>query len=53
MANNHEPLPPMVHESAMDYKQHEQTYNGFVTLVKYSIITTAVVVVILYFWVQP
>ena len=31
MANKHNPLPPLVNESAMDYAQHERTYDGFVT----------------------
>lgn len=53
MANKHEPHPPMVQESAMDYEQHEQTYEGFVTLVKYSILVLAVFVVLLFFVVRP
>lgn len=48
MANHHEPLPTLVHESAMDYHQHEQTYDGFVTLVKYAILHLAILVVGLY-----
>jgi hypothetical protein len=36
-------LPP-----AMDYVQHNGTYEGFLALVKWGIITTAVVVVSLY-----
>ncbi|WP_248306482.1 aa3-type cytochrome c oxidase subunit IV [Devosia oryzisoli] len=37
----------------MDYAQHERTYNGFVQGVKWSVIATAVVVIILYFLISP
>ena len=40
-------------ESAMDYAEHEKTYNGFVNGVKYSLYATAVLVVILYFVINP
>ena len=40
-------------ESPMDYAQHEATYNGFLTAVKWSIIGLAVTVVILYFLINP
>jgi hypothetical protein len=40
-------------ESAMDYAEHQKTYNGFITGVKWSIYTTAAVMIILYFVVQP
>jgi hypothetical protein len=41
-------LPPV-----MDYPQHEHTYNGFVTVTKYSIIALAITVVLLYFIIRP
>ncbi|WP_375452199.1 aa3-type cytochrome c oxidase subunit IV [uncultured Devosia sp.] len=53
MASKHEPLPPLEKESAMDYAQHEQTYSGFVTAVKYGVLATAVLVIILYFAIRP
>ena len=40
-------------ESAMDYAEHEKTYNGFITGVKWSLYATAVLVVILYFVINP
>jgi hypothetical protein len=45
--------PPLQHESAMDYSHHEATYSRFVTLVKWTTITIAIAIVLLYFWVQP
>jgi len=45
--------PPLQHESAMDYAQHEATYARFVTLVKWTTITIAVAVVLLYLFVRP
>ena len=49
MASKHEPLPALIQESAMDYAQHQQTYDGFVSLVKYGILSIAILVVGLYF----
>lgn len=46
---HHEPHPPLQHESAMDYTQHEQTYDGFVQGVKYALLSLAILVVGLYF----
>ena len=40
-------------ESAMDYSEHEKTYTGFITGVKWSVLATAVLMIILYFVVQP
>lgn len=40
-------------ESAMDYAEHEKTYNGFVTGVKWSLYALAAVLVILFFVVNP
>jgi hypothetical protein len=51
MANHQH--PPLQQEDGMDYAQHEATYNGFVTLVKWSILGLAVLMIILYFLVQP
>lgn len=49
MANNTEPHPEPVMESAMDYAEHEKTYSGFMAAVKYSIMSMAILVVGLYF----
>jgi len=40
-------------ESGMDYAEHEKTYNGFIAGVKWSVISLAVLLVILYFVVNP
>jgi len=48
-----EPHPAPVLESAMDYAEHEKTYNGFITGVKWSIYGTAMIVIILYFLINP
>ncbi|WP_084587916.1 aa3-type cytochrome c oxidase subunit IV [Devosia riboflavina] len=40
-------------ESAMDYAEHEKTYNGFIAAVKWSVISLAALLVILFFVVQP
>lgn len=40
-------------ESPMDYAQHEATYNGFLTAVKWTMIVAAVSAVILYFLIKP
>lgn len=54
MANHkHEPHPAPVQESAMDYAQHEKTYSGFVEGVKWSVIGTAILMIILYFVINP
>jgi hypothetical protein len=45
--------PPLQEESAMDYAEHESTYSGFVTLVKWTTLGLAALMVILYFLVQP
>ncbi|HWV21570.1 MAG TPA: aa3-type cytochrome c oxidase subunit IV [Devosia sp.] len=37
----------------MDYAEHEKTYNGFIAGVKWSVISLAVLLVILYFVVNP
>ncbi|MEO8686034.1 MAG: aa3-type cytochrome c oxidase subunit IV [Devosia sp.] len=49
MASKHEPLPALIEESAMDYAQHQQTYDSFVSLVKYGVLSMAILVVGLYF----
>jgi hypothetical protein len=51
MANKHRPKhhSELQVESPMDYAQHEATYNGFITAVKWSVIGSAVSMVILYF----
>ncbi|WP_332686564.1 aa3-type cytochrome c oxidase subunit IV [Devosia sp.] len=40
-------------ESPMDYAQHEATYNGFLTFLKWSVLGLAVTAIILYFVVNP
>lgn len=40
-------------ESPMDYAQHEATYNGFLTAVKWTIVALAITTVILYFVINP
>jgi hypothetical protein len=40
-------------ESAMDYAEHEKTYNGFLVGVKWSVLSIAVLMIILYFVIQP
>jgi hypothetical protein len=40
-------------ESPMDYAQHEATYNGFLTGLKWTVGVLAVAIVILYFVIQP
>ena len=39
--------------SSQDYKDHEQTYNGFVNMVKWSIVALAVLAVFLYIVIRP
>lgn len=40
---------PQVHESAMDYAEHERSYAIFVNVMKWSTISIAALLVILYF----
>ncbi|MDB5585280.1 MAG: hypothetical protein JWP26_250 [Devosia sp.] len=49
MASKHEPLPAMINESAMDYAEHQRTYDGFVSLVKYGVLSLVILVIGLYF----
>lgn len=51
MANHQH--PPTVLESANDYREHERTYKGFITGVKWMIYGTAISLVLLYFIIQP
>lgn len=46
-AASHDELPP-----AMDYAQHEATYNGFVEFVKWSIVALIFVVLALYAFIE-
>lgn len=39
--------------TAMDYKAHENTYRGFITLSKWTIAVLVVVLIVLYFIVNP
>ena len=39
--------------SAQDFKDHEETYKGFVNMVKWSIIALAVLVVFLFIVIRP
>lgn len=41
-------LPP-----AMDYAEHERTYNGFITVTKWSIVAMVVMIVFLFFAIKP
>ena len=49
MASKHEPLPELIHESAMDYAEHQRTYDAFISMTKYGILSMAILVVGLYF----
>lgn len=44
---------PEIHESPMDYAEHQTSYRLFLSAVKWSIISAAVLVVFLYFVIQP
>lgn len=48
------PAPAATHElpPAMDYAQHEATYAGFITLVKWSILALVFVVLALYAFIE-
>lgn len=39
--------------NAMDNVAHERTYKGFVSMTKWSIIAMVVLVIVLYFWINP
>ena len=55
MATKHHPehhAQPVL-ESAMDYAEHEKTYNGFITGVKWSVYGLAVIMIILFFVIRP
>nr|WP_314257675.1 aa3-type cytochrome c oxidase subunit IV [uncultured Devosia sp.] len=43
----------LIVESPMDYAQHEGTYNGFLAAVKWGVIGMAVLMVVLYFVINP
>jgi hypothetical protein len=55
MATNHRPEhhSELQVESPMDYAQHEATYNGFLTSIKWAIGLLAVSAIILYFLIKP
>ncbi|GHA38199.1 hypothetical protein GCM10007989_37680 [Devosia pacifica] len=53
MAKNSPQTTPESHETAMDYQEHERSYQLFLSVLKWSVISTAVLVLILYFVVQP
>lgn len=38
---------------AMDYPAHEATYGGFLSLVKWGIVTLAIMVIALYVLINP
>lgn len=44
---------PEIHESAMDYAEHQKSYKLFLAVLKWSVIATAVLVVFLYFVIAP
>jgi len=45
--------PPLQEESQVDLAAHQATYDGFVTFVKWAILGTAVLMIVLYFLIQP
>jgi len=47
------PAPKPVHESAADFAEHERTYDGFIKGTKWVVIATVVMMVILYFLINP
>jgi hypothetical protein len=49
MASKHEPLPALIQESAMDYAEHQRTYDAFISMVKYGVLSMVILVVGLYF----
>jgi hypothetical protein len=49
MASKHEPLPALINESAMDYTEHQRTYDAFVSILRYGILSLAILVIGLYF----
>ncbi|MGV8853201.1 MAG: aa3-type cytochrome c oxidase subunit IV [Devosia sp.] len=55
MATKHRPEhhAPLQAESAMDYAQHEATYDRFLAGAKWGVISLAAILVILYFLIQP
>lgn len=46
------PAHTETHESAMDYAQHEATWNLFVGLVKWGIVSVAFIVLALYAFIE-
>ena len=52
MADHHSSDTETISEH-MDYAQHEATYNGFLTAVKWTIVALAISTVILYFLINP
>ncbi len=53
MATNTPVNDPNHIPSAMDYREHERTFSRFVTLIKWTVGVAAVLMVVLYFLVQP
>lgn len=55
MAKHHHPehhSQPIL-ESAMDYAEHEKTYTGFITAVKWAVYAGAASLIVLYFLIRP
>jgi Na+-transporting NADH:ubiquinone oxidoreductase subunit NqrB len=50
MADHHEATHV---SSAMDYKEHEATYRGFINISKWTVGILAVLMVVLYFVINP
>jgi hypothetical protein len=44
---------PAIHESANDYAEHEKSYRLFLAVLKWSVISTVVLMVFLYFIIAP
>ena len=55
MANQHRPEhhAQLEVESPMDYAQHEATYNGFITGLKWVALGLAIALIVLYFLIRP
>lgn len=39
--------------TSKDFQEHERTYDGFITLTKWSVIAMVIVMVALYFIINP
>lgn len=53
MATSTAQTNPQGHDSAMDYPEHERSYSLFIGGLKWSVISIAAIVVVLFFVIQP